>query len=405
MILTGAAVALPDRVLDPATIVIEAGTIAAVEPGAGPSPVPGLPSIDLSGHVIVPGFIDVHVHGLDGRDVLGGPGAVAAVAAAMPARGVTAFCPTSIACSPSALRAFLAEVRAARVSSEPRAARVVGAHLESNFINPEYRGAQPAACLRQPPPAGWRSASSGEDRVPSDEYDGAAILAEVERAQADIAIVTLAPELEGALRLVRDLVAAGVRVSLGHSGATFEQAMAAIEAGARHATHLFNRMPPLGHRAPGLAGAVLAHGDVVAELVADGVHVHPAMLRMAVAAKGRDRTMAITDGTAGAGLRPGTRTVLGGDRSITVRASAVYLDDGTLAGSVLTLDEAFRRLVQQMQFTIVDAAHLCSTTPARALRLLGHGVIAEGAVADLVVLDSTLKVRRTFIGGVEVYRA
>ncbi len=419
MILTGAAITLPDRVLDPATIVIENGTIAAVEEGrvAGS----GVPHVDLSGHLIVPGLVDVHVHGVAGRDVLDGPGAVAAVAAALPAYGVTAFCPTSVACAPDTLRGFLAQVRAARESPAGRSARVIGAHLESNFINPDYRGAQPAGCLRVPP--GTRSSAEGrtssvdrrslstersamraERPVPSAEYDGGAILREIERAQADVAIVTLAPELEGALTLIADLVGLGIRVSLGHSGATYEQALAAIEAGARHATHLFNRMPPLGHRTPGLAGAVLAHADVVAELIADGVHVHPAMLRMAVAAKGLDRTIAITDGTAGAGLPPGARALLG-HQPITVRETAAYLDDGTLAGSTLTLDEALRRLVQQMQFTIVDAVHLCATTPARALRLLGHGVIAEGAVADLVILDTALKVRRTIIGGVEVFNA
>src|SRR6185369_9234653 len=141
---------------------------------------------------------------------------------------------------------------------------------------------------------------------------GRDVLAAIEQAQPDVGIVTLAPELPGGIDLVRTLVAAGHRVSLGHSGADFDVAVAAIEAGARHATHLFNRMTPLQHRAPGLAGAVLARDDVAAELICDGFHVHPAMSRVAIAAKGPSRVMAITDATAGAGLPVGSTAHLGG---------------------------------------------------------------------------------------------
>ena len=162
-------------------------------------------------------------------------------------------------------------------------------------------------------------------------------------------------------------------------------------------------MPLLSHRAPGLAGAVLEHDDVIAELVCDGVHVHPSMVRVAVAAKGPSGVMAITDGTAGSGLPPGSQSTLGG-RRITV-GQAAYLDDGTLAGSVLTMDGAFARLVTRMGLSLIDAATVCSTTPARALQLQGFGVIARGGVADLVVLDRDLRVVRTFIGGALAWSA
>lgn len=391
--LSGAAIVLPDRVLDSGTITLESGRIVAITDGATSS----RDALDARGHVIVPGFVDVHVHGLKGRDVLDGGGALAALAADLPACGVTTFCPTSIACGPDTLRTFLDEVRACRTAPAPASARVIGAHLESNFINPEFKGAQPATCLRLPPRPGAKPPTTPGD------YDGAAILQEIERAPGDVAIVTLAPELPDALPLVRHLVARGIRVSLGHSGATFEIAMAAIDAGARHATHLFNRMPPLNHRAPGLAGAVLAHEGVAAEIIADLYHVHPAMVKMAVATKGRHRVMAITDATAGAGLAVGSRTRLG-DRTITVHETAAFLDDGTLAGSVLTMDSAFRRLVREMGFTLVDAAHLCATTPSRELGRVDAGALAEGAPADLVVLDGDLTVRQTFIDGVSVFR-
>ncbi len=233
-------------------------------------------------------------------------------------------------------------------------------------------------------------------------FDGADVLREIERGTPDIAIVTIAPELDGGLELVNWLTTRGLRVSLGHSGATFEEALAGIAAGARHATHLFNRMPPLGHRHPGLVGAVLQSEEVAAELICDGVHVHPALLRTAVAAKRPSRLMAITDGTAGAGLPVGALTKLG-DHTIVVRESAAFLADGTLAGSVLTMDRAFEMLVARVGLSPVEAAMMCATTPARELGLVGHGVIARDAVADLVVLDSTFSVVQTYVSGQLVY--
>jgi N-acetylglucosamine-6-phosphate deacetylase len=196
-------------------------------------------------------------------------------------------------------------------------------------------------------------------------------------------------------------VAHGHRVSLGHSGATYEQAIEAIRAGARHATHLFNRMTPISHRAPGLAGAVLESDEIVAELICDGVHVHPAMMRAALAAKRPERIMAITDGTAGSGLPAGGHASLGG-RRITVREAA-YLDDGTLAGSTLTMDRAFAKLVSEVGLSLPDAATVCATTPARALGLQGFGVLAPGAAADFTLLDRDLRVVQTWIAGTLAY--
>jgi N-acetylglucosamine-6-phosphate deacetylase len=191
-------------------------------------------------------------------------------------------------------------------------------------------------------------------------------------------------------------------VSLGHSAATYDQALAAISAGASHATHLFNRMAPLAHRAPGLPGAVLQTEEVAAEIVCDGFHVHPAMVRTAVAAKRPSRILAITDGTAASGLSVGALASLGG-QVITAREHAAFLPDGTIAGSVLTMDRAFRTLVERIGFSLVDAAIMCATTPARELGLVGHGILAEEAVADLVILDSQLSVVQTYIGGQLAY--
>lgn len=396
IVLAGGDLVLPDRILTGGSLFVDRDRIAAFE-GRERVDSRGATIVDVRDHYVVPGFIDVHVHGVQGRDTLDGAEAIAAIAATLPRYGVTAFCPTSVACAPSALRVMLEAVRDARVSPAPGSARVLAAHLESNFINPDYRGAQPLACLRRPIDGG---SASGE---PDGDFTGPDILDVIAGHRADVAIVTLAPEMPGGLDLVATLVAAGHRVSIGHTGATYEQANDAIDAGIRHATHLFNRMSPMAHRAPGATGAALAREEVVAELICDGVHVHPAICRVAIASKGTGGIMAITDATAGAGLSVRSHARLGGQR-ITVRDSAAFLDDGTMAGSTLTMEKAFRTIATQFGMSIVDAAQLCSTTPARELGLTGFGAIANGAVADLVVLDRGFRVARTFIGGQEVWR-
>jgi N-acetylglucosamine-6-phosphate deacetylase len=398
IVLAGGDIVLPDRVLTSGSLLIDDGRVVGIESRDRVEPA-GATIVDATEQFVVPGFIDVHIHGLEGHDTLDGAGAIAAIAARLPRHGVTAFCPTSVACPPSALRRMLDEVRDARVAPASGSARVLPAHLESNFVNPEYRGAQPAECLRTPVGAG----SSRLEAAPSEgDFSARDVLDVIERSRADVGIVTLAPELPGGLDLVRSLVAYGHLVSVGHSGATFDEANAAVDAGARQATHLFNRMPPMAHRAPGLVGAVLNRDEVCAELICDGFHVHPVMCGVAIGAKRTTRVMAITDGTSGSGLPIGTTTRQGG-RTITVGENAAFLDDGTLAGSTLSMDGAFRTLVNQVDCSVADAAILCSTTPARELGLTGFGVIATGAVADIVLLDRGLRVTRTFIDGREVY--
>jgi N-acetylglucosamine-6-phosphate deacetylase len=384
--LSGATVVQPAGLFSPATVTIDGDRIAEIT--SRHKPPDG--SIELHDHYIVPGFVDVHVHGVAGVDSLDAPDAVARIAERLPRHGVTAFCPTSVACDPAALRMLLEAVRSARSNPAGSRARVLPAHLESNFINPEFKGAQPEDCIRRP-----RTSIEGD-------FSGEDILREIERGRADVGIITLAPEMEGVLELIPQFVRNGHRVSVGHSGADYEQGLAAVAAGAQHATHLFNRMSGFTHRNPGLVGAVFDSDEVAAELICDGVHVHPAAVRLAVAAKSPSRIMAITDGTAGAGLAVGARATLGG-RAVTVR-DAAYLDDGTLAGSVLTMDRAFAQLVTRMGFSLVDAALMCATTPAREMGLQGAGVLVAGALADLVVLDRNLNVVETYIAGVRVFR-
>ncbi len=395
ILLAGADLVLPDRLLPRGSLLIDGDRVVAIEPRIIDTP-QGATRVDVAGSTIVPGFIDVHVHGIQGRDALDGMGAIAEMAARLPRYGVTAFCPTSIACDPQTLNRMLIEVAAVRVAREPNTARVLPAHLESNFINPEFKGAQPAGCLRR---AG-RQKAEGQGKNAEGEIDFTArqILDVIASRRAEVSIVTLAPELDGGLDLVRELATAGHRVSIGHSGATYEETLAAIEAGVSHATHLFNRMSPMTHRSPGVPGAVLRSGRVSAELICDGFHVHPALMELAIRAKGPAAIMAITDGTAGSGLAVGSRTRLGG-RPIIVTERTAQLDDGTMAGSVVTMDGVFRTLVGQVGASLVDAARMCSATPAEQLGLSDRGRIAVGAVADLVVLDADLQVHSTYLSG------
>src|SRR5688572_9960988 len=289
ILLSGADLVLPDRVLGGGTLVIEGDRIVEVRAPGIDLPFEGDSDAALrfpfADHYIVPGFIDVHVHGIEGTDALDGGSAIVTMAERLPRYGVTAFCPTSLACDPPSLRRMLSAVRSARTTRPPGGARVLPAHLESNFLNPQFKGAQPLDCLRLPPKAASRRSAEGEKadasrrapRASNGDWTGEDILNEIAAARPDVGIVTMASEIDGGLELIRELVSHGHHVSLGHSGATYAEAQEGIRAGARQATHMFNAMTPLSHRAPGLAGAVLESAELTAELICDGVHVHPAV--------------------------------------------------------------------------------------------------------------------------------
>ena len=243
--------------------------------------------------LIVPGFVDVHVHGIEGIDVLDGPDAVADVAARLPKYGVTAFCPTSVACTPQRLTTMLDGGRRARGSRRAARRRACCRRISraiSSTRNGTARSRRHCLRIRTEPQVQACQAKA--------DFAGDEILRRSRRIAPSVGIVTLAPELPGGLDLVRDLVAAGHRVSLGHTGATYDEARAAIDAGAHHATHLFNRMSSITSRSPGVVGAVLESDAVAAEIICDGHHVHPSLVSMAIRVKSASRMMAITDGTA-----------------------------------------------------------------------------------------------------------
>jgi N-acetylglucosamine-6-phosphate deacetylase len=391
--LTGADLVLPDRVVSGQTLVIEDERIVDLLAGF-PHPNASEARVDLSGRVIVPGFVDVHVHGVEGIDSLQGMGAVRAMAETA-AMGVSAFCHHD--CLRSSAQHVSRRSRRLQNPRGPPGARVLPAHLESNY-QPGVPRRLPLACLRVPAQTGVPPSGS-DARAADHDFSSADILATIERHRPDVGIVTLAPELDGGILLVRAFVAAGVHVSLGHSGATFDLAQTAIAAGARQATHLFHRMSAMSHRDPGLTGAVLSSDEVAAELVCDGHHVHPAVMRGGTAKGVRSGHYR---GTAGSGLPSGATAELGGYR-LTVKDVARY-DDGTIAGSVVTMDRVFACLVATVGLDLIGAAQLCSTTPARELGLHGHGVIAPGAVADLTVLNANLEVDQTWVGGKLIFQ-
>ncbi len=363
--LSGADIVLPDRILHGGSIVIEHGRIAAIEPRAIDSAAAGMSVIDFTGHVIVPGFVDVHIHGIEGIDVLDGPDAVAEVARRLPKYGVTAFCPTSVACAPHTLATLLTAVARARAAPARLASRVLPAHLESNFINPDWNGAQPAACLRSIQGAKVRTVRQVRT-VRS--FQGDDILAVIAAHHAHVGIVTMAPELPGGLELVRDLVRARPsRIDWAFGRDVTTQARRRSTLGAHHATHLFNRMSSITSRSPGVVGAVLESDAVAAEIICDGHHVHPSLVSMAIRLKSASRMMAITDATAVAGLPIGSRARLG-DQAIIAGERTAVLDDGTLAGSILTMDGAFRNAGEsRVGLALPDAARMCATTPAEAI--------------------------------------
>ncbi|MGH9292347.1 MAG: N-acetylglucosamine-6-phosphate deacetylase [Acidimicrobiales bacterium] len=385
--ITAAAVVTPDEVLEPGYVVIADERIREVRPGSPPADVAGRAEVidasELGGEWLVPGFVDVHVHGGAGTQVNGADaGEVAAsierIARFHAAHGTTALLPTTVSDSPERLAATVEGISASMRRPIPGGARVIGAHLEGPWLARAKSGAHNPEWLRRPS---------------LDELD-----ALFEAGRRAIRLVTIAPELPGALEVIGAALDRGARVAVGHTDADYDTAMAAFEAGARHATHLFNAMAPLHHRMPGAVGAALDDERVSLEVIADLEHVHPAVLRL-LGRLAAPRLVAVTDAVGAAGLEPGdyemghTKIRLG-DRRVSLAS-----DPAVLAGSALTMDLAFRNLVEDAGLGVLDAAAAAATTPARLLGLNDLGVIRAGAIADMAVLDARLRCVATCVGG------
>ena len=379
LVIKNAAIYTPDYVIEGGAVLVDAGRIQAVGLAA---PCPNAARvIDAVGLLLVPGFMDLQINGAFGDDFTSDPTTIWRAAERLPRFGVTSFLPTIISSPLATIAAGQRAVIAGR-PADFHGARPLGLHVEGPFLNPHKKGAHNANHLRLPDlraVADWSPA-------------------------AGVRLATLAPELPGALEVIAALSARGVLVSLGHSMATYDQAEAGFDAGARGGTHLFNAMPVVGHRDPGLAGALLTDDRVVVGLIADGIHTHPAVIKLVWRALGGDRLALVTDATAALGMPPGRYRL--GDGEVMVDATSCRLADGALAGSILSPDQALRNLIAIAGCTLVEALPTVTTTPARAIGLEGQrGRIAAGCIADMVLLTPDLRVHATIAGGDVVYVA
>jgi N-acetylglucosamine-6-phosphate deacetylase len=353
---------------DSTSMLVEDGLISWLGTGKPPQPY-GEEVVAGPGELIAPGFIDLQVNGFAGHDAASGVDAIQAISNALPATGVTAFLPTLIS-APVDVGARFAAAAGTRVDG----ARVLGAHIEGPFINPAFRGAHDPACITDPTP---------------EQVDV--------MARARPRIVTIAPELPGSLDAIARLRAKGVVMSAGHTGADYECGLAAIVAGVRFGTHLYNAMQAVHHRRPGIALALLLDRRVTVGLIADGEHVHPAVCEHVLRAKGASRVALTTDQTAAAGVAPGSYFLSG--RRVVSDGAVVRLEDGTLAGSAATMDGLVRRMAALPGMNVERAITMASGVPARVLGERSLGRISVGAYADLVLLDSALRVRLTMVKG------
>ena len=369
----------PQELIPGGHVVVEDRKIAGV--GAGEPDASGR-VLDFRGRLVAPGFVDIHVHGGGGQDVMdASPEDLDRLSLFLAAGGVTSFLATTYTAPHRRMLAATRNVRDA-IEGGTEGAEVLGVHMEGPYIDPAWCGAQDRRYIRRPQ---------------TEELE------EVHReARGYLKMVTLAPEVEGALDAIGWLSARGVVPAAGHTDATYGEAMAGIDAGLRHASHLFNAMRPLHHREPGVAGAALWDGRVSVELIADGIHLHPATLGLAARLKGPGATALISDAIAPAGLPEGEYEF--GGVKVTVEKGRCLLKSGSLAGSVMRLCEAVGNMVGLVGFSPEAAVEMASSTPARIAGVADRkGRLAPGMDADITVLDGEFSVLLTMVGGRVVY--
>lgn len=366
----------PFEEIDDAVIVIQGSKIVAVGPRDKVDLPRGVREIIAGQQTVTPGFVDIHIHGAGGRDVMeGSPEALEIVCATVAARGTTSFVATTVTASETETRESVAGIAnfILQTSESPTrelTAEILGIHFEGPFISPARRGVHPAKCIARPSP----------------EMLGGFL----EEARGTGRILTLAPEVPGALELIGVARRAGLVVSMGHTDATYEQALAGIEAGATHAAHVYNAMRPFSHRDTGVLGAVLTSPKVSAELIADGVHVDEAAVRMLLGLKTPERVILVSDGISATGMPDGKYQL--GLFDVKVSGGVARNAEGKLAGSTLTLDRALRNMVA-LGLPLSSALRMLTANPARQIGLGARkGVLAPGADADLVFLNDKLEV-------------
>lgn len=369
-------IAQDDRIISAGSVRIDPrGFIEKVQENLAGDAVPGYRRIDGKGGLLIPGMIDVHIHGASGLDMMDGTEeSIQEVSRTCAATGCTSFLVTSVTSTLEDLFRMISRVK--QVIGREAGAKIAGIHLEGPYLNPKRKGMQNEKFLRHP-----------------DVEEMKSIFRE---AEGLIKMVTIAPELPGGMELLQFLKQQEVVVAVAHSDATYEEAKAAFSAGASHVTHCFNGMRPIHHRDPGLVVAAFEEGHVSLQAIVDGVHLHPAIVRLMHSIKGPEGMVLITDALQAMGMGDGVYTF--GGHQVTVHEGTARLSDGTLASSTVTMNEALRHTVET-GIPLTDAVRMASGSPARILGMDRKGVIAEGYEADLVLLDSEYNVLWTMIGG------
>lgn len=369
-----------DRLASGHTLVLRDGLIAGLLPDADVARQPGDRRIDGRGAYTLPGFVDLHIHGSMGFDVMDGSQASLAGLCDFLARGgVTSFLATTMTDSAQGIQSALTAVR--KFAARPHSP-LLGVHIEGPYLNRDYRGSQPAAHLREP---------QAQEYMPWLE-------------SGLVKLITLAPEIAGGEGLLRDALAHGATVSIGHSGASYEAAGRYFAAGASQITHTFNGMPGIHHRQPGLFVAALENPGVTFQIIPDGIHVHPAVIRLLTRLVGLERVVAITDAMRAAGLGDGEYAAF--DGFVTVKNGEARTSDGGLAGSTLTMEGALKNMMRFCDLTLEEALPMLTRAPARSIGVYPRkGSLAVGADADVILWNEERGVQATLIGGELVHQA
>lgn len=385
-VLTAAKLLTPLTEIDAPQVTIEDGCITSIESRGALAPPEGASHLDYPDATLVPGYFDIHTHGAMGQNAMDGTDdAFDAIGKFLASRGVAAYLPTTVTApidmTLCALEGMAQQIERAKETSREavslHGAKPLGIHLEGPFLSHSKRGVQPAEYLQEPSIDLLRRFW--------------------EAARGHIVVMTVAPELPGAIELIQEAVRLGIRVSLGHSNATTPEAQAGVAAGAVSATHTFNAMRPLDHRQPGLLGVVLDEVHLFAELICDGIHVDPLLVRLFHKAKTPDRGILVTDSIAATGMPDGVYKL--GTMNVTV-ANGRCMYEGRLAGSVLTLDRAVRNFVKFTQASYGVAARYASTNPAHMAGFAEtHGELAPGRPANITVLSPSGEIRSTLLDG------
>jgi len=385
IIITNGTIITPFHLLNGKAIIVEKGRIREIvnKEDISTATLTGAEVIEGKDEYIVPGYIDIHVHGGGGSDVMDGDyEAINQIAISHSHFGTTSFLPTTMTMSKDKIIRSLRSICEA-VKKGTAGAEILGIHMEGPYINPEKKGAQKEEDIR---------------KISIDEFS------EFNQASGNlIRLVTIAPEMPGAIGLIKYLYEQGIITSVGHTNATYVQTQAGIRAGLSHVTHTFNAMRELHHREPGVVGAALISPELTVEIIADGIHIHSIVLKILTKIKEGEKVVLITDAMRAAGLKEGTYD-LGGQEVIVTKGQA-RLKDRTLAGSVLTMDKAVKNMVNKIGIQLPKAIQMASYNPAKSIGIENKkGSIEPGKDADIVILNKNLETELTMVAGKVVYR-